>query len=267
MGMGILLAKDASVIRYDVHLSLFGKVGEATISIAEKGDRYVMIVEDHATGMAAKISNNEHDRFISRGHVFEGRYISDVFEEHQKNTRVSETNIFIFDHKAKKITRYQDKNETVTTSSFDFSTMGVKTVSKVEHKKKKKVLDFYSEYDALSVVLNVPRLTALAPKVGIKPVGLAKKDRRIFLKHPKAPLAEVLEKFDSPKVKKVVELDSIEMKNDDEYGVLIGYDSAGSIEEVVTKETYFLIGYGRIVKVGEKRVPAETIFKEAGDEI
>jgi hypothetical protein len=60
----------------------------------------------------------------------------------------------------------------------------------------------------------------------------------------------------------VVQLDSIE--DDDEYGVYIGYNAEGGIEEVVTKETYFLIGYGRIVKIDEKRVPAEAIFERYG---
>ena len=265
LGTGIALATEATVTRYDVHLSLFGKVGEATVSIAIEGDRYVMIVEDHATGMAAKISDNEHDRFVSEGHILDGRYISDRFTEYQKSARVSEINVYTFDHDEKKITRYQDKNETVSTSTFDFMSMGVKTVEKVERKRKKEALKFYSETDALSVVLNFPRLSALAPQVGIKPVGLAKKDRRIYLRRPTEPLTEVLEDFDSSKVKKVVEITSIEVKDDDEYGIYIGYDGAWNIEEAVTKENYYLIGYGRIVKVWEKNVPVQKVFEHAND--
>jgi glutamate synthase domain-containing protein 2 len=257
-----LLAKEATVIRYEVDLSLFGKVGEATISIAEDGERYVMVVEDHATGMAAKISGNERDLFISRGHIFEGRYISDVFIERQKNDTTSEVNTFTFDHEAEKVTRHQDKNETVTESTFDISTMGIRTVTKKKRKNETAELDFYSEYDALSVVLNIPRLVRLAPKVAIKPVGLAKKGRRMLLSEVTMNREEIRDDFDSPNVVRVVQLDSIE--DDDEYGVYIGYNAEGGIEEVVTKETYFLIGYGRIVKIDEKRVPAEAIFERYG---
>jgi len=257
-----LFARDATVIRYAVDLSLFGKVGEAVITIAEKDDRYIMVVEDHATGMAAKISGHERDIFISRGHRFEGRYISDVFIERQRNDTTSEVNTFTFDHEAKKVVRHQDKNETVTESSFDFATMGVRTVTKEKRKNKTETLDYYSEYDALSVVLNIPRLLKLAPRVGIKPVGLAKKGRRMFISPVRMSREEIADTFDTPGIVRVVQLDSIE--NDDEYGVLIGYDAADNIEEVVTKETYFLIGYGRIVKLSQQTVSAESVFEKYG---
>ncbi len=251
-------AQKATVTQYEVDLSLFGKVGTATITIAEDAARYVMTVEDRATGMAAKISGHERDLFVSRGHKFEGRYISDVFEERQKNDTTSETNVFVFDHDAKTITRYQDKNETVTETSFDVFSMGITT--KTEHKRKneKKTLDYYSEYDALSVVLNIPRLVKLAPRVGILPVGLSKKGRKMYLSRVRMDQEAIADTFDSPRVVHVVQLDSIE--KEDEYGVLIGYNAEGGIEEVVTKKTYFLIGYGRIVKTGERKADAAAIM-------
>ena len=57
-----------------------------------------------------------------------------------------------------------------------------------------------------------------------------------------------------------MELDSLELDSDDEYGVLIGYDARGNIDEVVTKETYFLIGYGRIVKLDQMQMSPRAIF-------
>ena len=48
-----LMGDDAVMTRYKVMLSLFGKVGEATITVARRGDEYRMILEDYATGLAA----------------------------------------------------------------------------------------------------------------------------------------------------------------------------------------------------------------------
>lgn len=256
-------ASDAVTTRYKVMLSLFGKVGEAKITIAERGNEYRMIVEDYATGLAANISGNERDRFVSRGHIVEGRYISDTFELYQTNNTTRESNVYVFDHDAKTVTRYQDKNKTVTESRFDPMKIGFVTKTRQEITQKGKVLDFYSSYDALSVVLNFTQMLKHASRVEIKPVGLAKKERKMYISRLRAStLSDALEAFNYPSIRHVIQLDSYERKDDDEYGVLIGYNGHGGIDEVVTKETYFLIGYGRIEKIDEVKRSVDEIFDE-----
>lgn len=258
-----LFGSDAVTTRYKVKLSLFGTVGEAKITIAERENEYRMIVEDYATGLAAKISGNERDRMVSSGRIVNGRYISDRFELYQRNDKVVETNRYLFDHEAKTVTRIQDKNETVTETEFDIMSMGIKEIKKRKRTQKTKPLDYYSTYDSLSVVLNIPKLLEHGGRVEIKPVGLAKKERKLYISKPEGEaMTEALEQFDYPGIVTAVQLDSYELKSDDEYGVLIGYNSRGGIDEVVTKETYFLIGYGRIEKIDEVRVDADTIFSE-----
>jgi hypothetical protein len=259
--MSGLMGAEAVMTRYKVMLSLFGKVGEATITVAHRGDEYRMIVEDYATGLAAKVSGNERDRFVSIGHVKDGFYISDRFEMHQTNDTTVESNVYIFDHEAKTVTRYQDKNETVTDRSFNAMTMGFEEQTRQKISKKTKVLDFYSPYDALSVVLNFPKLLSNGKRVEIKPVGLAKKERKMYISLPAAEaLPDMFDEFDYPGISHLVQLDSLEVQSDDEYGVLVGYDARGNIDEVVTKETYFFIGYGRIVKLDEMHLNPDAIF-------
>lgn len=259
--VSMLAAGDATTTRYKVMLSLFGKIGEAAITVAERDGRYIMVVEDHATGLAAAISGNERDRFVSRGRIVEGRYVTDTFELCQVNNKAVETNVYLFDHDAKTVTRIQDKNETVTETEFSAINMRFEEKTYQKITKERKVLDFYSEYDALSVVLNVPRLVESCDVQEIFPVGLAKKDRRIILSRPnEADVPELLEVFHYPTIMSLVQLDSIEVKNDDEYGVLIGYNDHGGVDEVVTKETYFLIGFGRIEKIHESKIPADEFF-------
>lgn len=257
----MLGASDAVTTRYKIMLSLFGKVGEAAITVAERGDEYLMTVEDHATGLAAAISGDERDRFVSRGRIVDGRYVSDRFELCQVNNKTVETNLYLFDHEAKTVTRFQDKNETVTETEFSAINMRFEDVTRQKIKKERKVLDFYSENDALSVVLNFPKILRSAKRVEIKPVGLAKKDRRIVISRPEeAELPELLEAFHYPTITSLVQLDSVELKSDDAYGVLIGYNDRGGVDEVTTKETYFLIGFGRIEKTEETRMSAEEFF-------
>lgn len=258
---GSLWAQEAVSTRYKVMLSLFGKVGEATITVAERGDEYVMVVEAAATGLAAKISDNERDRFVSRGHIEAGYYVSDTFEEYQVSGKRRESNVFIFDHEAKTVTRYQDKNETVKSSVFDFNRMGIvqKKAQKIE--RREKVLPFYSRYDALSVSLNFQRMLETRTSVEIKPVGLAKKERKMVVSRPDpAKKAEYLEAFHYPTITDVIVLDDYELASDDSYGVLLGYNAHGGVDEVTTKETYFLIGYGRIEKLKETKVSADNYF-------
>jgi len=258
-----LMGADALMTRYKVMLSLFGKVGEATLIIGERGDEYRMIVEDYATGLAADISGHERDRFVSRGHIRDGAYISDTFELHQTNDTTRESNVYVFDHEARTVTRHQDKNQTVSERHFDAMSMSFKEEKRQKITKKTEVLEYYSTYDALSVVLNIPTLLKTRKKVEIRPVGLAKKERKMYISRPAAAeVAELLGEFDYPTVCSVVQLDSYELESDDEYGVLIGYNDRGGIDEVVTKETYFLIGYGRIEKMDQMQIGVTTIFDE-----
>jgi len=256
-----LLGSDAVSTRYKVMLSLFGKVGEATITTAVRGDEYRMIVEDYATGLAADISGNERDRMISRGHIKDGFYYTDTFEIYQKNDTTKESNVYIFDHEAKTVTRFQDKNETVTERNFDPIEMCFKEKTYTKLTQKSEVLEFYSPYDSLAAVLNMPGMLSKAERVEIKPVGLAKKERKMYISKPTAEaMPDLMEAFHYPGISRIIQLDSYELKSDKEYGVLIGYDEYGRIDEAVTKETYFLIGYGRIEKISETHQSVDAIF-------
>lgn len=257
----LLAAREAHTVQYKVMLSLFGKVGEANITVAERGDEYVMIVEDYATGLAAHISGNERDRFVSRGRIKNGFYISDTFTLFQTNTKTTETNRYVFDHTAKTVTRIQDKNTTVTDRSFDALSMRFVQTRRLKREQKTTALDFYSPFDALSITLNFPKLLARGGRIEVKPVGLAKKDRQMYIRKPTVQeLPEMLESFHYPGIISVIELSDLEVKSDDEYGVLLGYNRHGGIDEVVTKETYFLIGYGRIEKIAEFQSEADDYF-------
>ncbi len=256
-----MYANSAVATRYNVKLSLFGTVGQATITVATKDDKYMMMLESAATGLAAKISHNEVNRFVSRGHIKDGLYISDTFKEYQKNDITTETNLFVFDHDSKTITRFQDKNETVEEETFNIISVSFDKKKYQKITKKEKKLKYYSHYDALSVLLNLHTFLKKADKYEIKPVGLAKKERRMEISKPDSQeLKEMLDTFNYPHIKDIVILDSYEIKSDDEYGVLIGYDKDGNIDEVVTKETYFLIGYGRIEKIDMQELSVEEFF-------
>lgn len=259
----VLAADSAVTTKYKVILSLFGKVGEATITVAERGDEYMMIIEDYATGLAAKISGDERDRFVSRGHIEAGRYISDTFEMYQTSAKRRESNVYVFDHDAKTVTRYQDKNQTKTRRSFNAMKIAFEETTYHKITRATKVLDFYSPYDSLSVALNFPQLLASKDRVEIFPVGLAKKERKMYISRPdKAQMPELLEAFHYPGVTSVLRLESYELDSDSSYGVLLGYNAHGGVDEVVTAETYFFIGYGRIEKLGEVREVVDRIFEQ-----
>lgn len=255
-----LQAAEAVHTRYELKLSLFGTVGEASVKIATDADAYVIVVEAEATGLAARISNNEKDRFISRGHIHEGQFISDLFEFSQQNGKVSETNIYLFDHKAKTVTRFQDKNETITERYFSTQKMGFVEEKRRKVTRKSEQLPFYSAFDALSLTLNLRHLVENAPQV-VQPVGLAKGDRHMVVTRPKTEdLPDIFDDFHQQTIRTVVGLDATELKSNDVYGLYLGFDAEGGIEEAITKETYFVIGYGRIEKMWRRSIDPSPFF-------
>ena len=56
--LATIYADNATVTTYNVKLSLFGTVGQAKITIATQDEKYMMMLESAATGLAAKISKN-----------------------------------------------------------------------------------------------------------------------------------------------------------------------------------------------------------------
>ncbi len=256
------LNASATVSTYNVELSLFGKVGEATITVAQEGGEYVMVVDDAATGLAAVISGNERGRFVSRGKVVDGIYISDSFEQYQTNNSVVESNVFVFDHEQRSVTRVQDKNETIEQSRFNIQTMSVERYKTYKVTKKQTTLEHYTQHDPLSLSLSIPALLKDRESVVIEPVALAKKERKMVVHRVSLQdLNETLDEFHSKMVTKVVGLDSYELESGDEYGVYIGYDADGALEEVTTKQLYYVIGYGRIEKISSKEANATELLE------
>lgn len=251
---GLLFAQEPEVIRYQVTLSVLGKIGEAELKIDQDAQRYEVQLHAKSSGLAAVISGNEEDLFVSRGRVVDGRFITDRYEEHKHADHTKEDAIYTFDHMNGKVTKYKVKNETKLESVFDISTMGIvqKEVNVVSEENE--TLDHYSYYDPLTVLLNLPVLFNGNSETLIKAIGTVKKEQKITL----ASLTEEersawLHLLGDDHFEQVYMLRVEDQKKQKNYCALIGLDGDSKVSEAMSTQWIFPVGYGRITRITGQR--------------
>src|SRR3989338_11276770 len=73
-----IFARDIST-RYDVHVTMFGHVGYADVTLKESGDNYEIKLVAKTIDVAAVLLSNRVETFTSRGKIKNGKYIPDIF--------------------------------------------------------------------------------------------------------------------------------------------------------------------------------------------
>ncbi len=139
-----LFAKDLS-INYGVTFGAFGELGLATIDLSESGDKYTITVRAKTTGIAKTLSSNRQEKHISKGHIVDGKYISDSYEV---------------------IVSYKNKeNHKIYTINHNDKTVQKQIIRKVDGEVKKFQiieLPYYSNNDLLTLYMNLPKLIKLS---------------------------------------------------------------------------------------------------------
>ena len=150
---------------YSVTYGIVGKIGEAKAQLEKSKEGYTIDIGMAATGLAATLSGNRKERHRSVGHIENGLLVSDRYEviRRYRNTRVVKT--YTVDHRRKRVLKSYKKyrkGKLVT--------------------EERKVLDFYSKNDLLTLYFNLERVLPQKHKPGtyhFTAVGAEKQKGRV----------------------------------------------------------------------------------------
>lgn len=141
---GMMLVNAQSVnVNYGVRFGVLGELGKASVAMNESKSSYTIDIHAKTTGMVRAMSGNRQERHTSRGHISDGKYISDSYSVHISHGNKVKDKIYTINHKTKQVTKRIIKKE------------GGRVVSDSVEK-----LDFYSQNDLLSIYMNTPKLIA-----------------------------------------------------------------------------------------------------------
>lgn len=148
-----LFAQEFST-RYDVHVTLFEKVGYADVIFKEDGKNYEIKLTANTIGVAATLLSNRIETFISRGKIINKRYVPETFVKIKETTKKSRTQTYYFDHAKKEIKLIEEKTKLVSRPSFDPSNFNISYKDFKESSREEKMEDAYVENDSLTAYLN-----------------------------------------------------------------------------------------------------------------
>jgi len=138
------------VLKYHVDLSLLGKIGHVDIVVDTREDEYEIQMNAEARGIISGLGPAKNFTFVSRGEIVDGRFISDSFEKTVDSGKKRTSEIYLFDHKEKKVILFKEKSKHKTDGFSDVSKIGEKEQPKYVYSRETKTLDHYSDYDTLS---------------------------------------------------------------------------------------------------------------------
>jgi len=116
--VGSLVAQGFSA-RYDVDVSMFGRVGYADITLIEDGDSYEAKLVATTVDIAATLLGNRVETYTSKGKIVDGIYVPQSFVKTKKNTRKTKTLTYSFNHNKKEVTLVEERTQLVSRSEFD----------------------------------------------------------------------------------------------------------------------------------------------------
>lgn len=160
-------------VKYDIKFGVFGKVGEAYAHLIkdEKNQTYEITMDAKAEGLANSLSGDRREYFYSKGKIFKGLLVPDVYkhrvERNKKGKIRIREKVYTFDYYAKKI-KYEK-------SSYN---KGEKP------NKSSEILEYFAQNDLLTLFFNFFKIKTDSDYFAIIAAGANKKDGRVDIKIP-----------------------------------------------------------------------------------
>lgn len=140
--------------QYDVDFSVAGTIAKASLTKVLEGDDYVITLEAHAIGIAAEMTNDRSDTYISQGSVVGPEFIPDVLVIKRKTNDKEKYTIFKFDHKNKLVQKESSEIKQVRSQSIDVRHMSIIQIEKEEFSFSSEIDDIYARNDIVSLFFN-----------------------------------------------------------------------------------------------------------------
>jgi len=148
-------------MKYIGELSLFGKVGNATMSYMNDGKNYHIKVKAGGSGILATLTKNKQYFYESIGRVENGILIPDEYIGREISADFNKTKRYIFDYKKGKTEVITDKSTNKEISTFNIISFKHDVTHKVVKKHKEKTINKIYKDDMVSIFFN-KRLQLLA---------------------------------------------------------------------------------------------------------
>jgi hypothetical protein len=97
----------AAVLKYKVFSPLAGELGSIELETTQKDGRYRIKAEASTKGLAAMLTGNRREKYLSEGRVEGGKFVSEHFRIERRMKKKREIVDYRFDHTARKI--YKNK--------------------------------------------------------------------------------------------------------------------------------------------------------------
>ena len=141
-------------MKYKGELSLFGRVGNASIEYKNDGKNYRITVVGGGVGILAKLTNNKKFKYESIGSIKNGILIPHKYIGTQTTADSTKIKTYIFDYENSQTVVTREKIEKVTNYKYNIFTFSYDSSSEIVRSAKTKILDELYKDDMVSVFFN-----------------------------------------------------------------------------------------------------------------
>lgn len=162
--------------KYEISFGVFGAVGSANTRLVRQGDRYEIVMDAVAQGVAGSLSGQRRESFRSKGRVVAGLlmpdlYVHEVSRKKGKTTK-NERKTYAFDY-ARKTIKFQ---------KFKGTGSELQLVSD-------EILPYFATNDLLSLFFNFSKIPHSGDKFFVRAAGAKSADGRIDIERPRGSAA------------------------------------------------------------------------------
>ena len=162
--------------KYEISFGVFGAVGSANTRLVRQGDRYEIVMDAVAQGVAGSLSGQRRESFRSKGRVVAGLlmpdlYVHEVSRKKGKTTK-NERKTYAFDY-ARKTIKFQ---------KFKGTGGELQLVSD-------EILPYFATNDLLSLFFNFSKIPHSGDKFFVRAAGAKGADGRIDIERPRGSAA------------------------------------------------------------------------------
>ena len=162
--------------KYEISFGIFGAVGSANTRLVRQGDRYEIVMDAIAQGVAGSLSGQRRESFRSKGRVVAGLLMPDLYvhevSRKKGKTAKNERKTYTFDY-ARKTIKFQ---------KFKGTGGELQLVSD-------EILPYFATNDLLSLFFNFSKIPHSGDKFFVRAAGAKSADGRIDIERPRGSVA------------------------------------------------------------------------------
>jgi len=152
--VSVLMATPSETAYYDIDFSVVGTIAKASVERTQSDTDYIITLNAKAVGIAAELSKDKNEMYISQGSVVDGELIPDVLMIRRADNKQEKFTVFRFDHANKCIKVDSAETKEVSETSLDVATLSIIKTTKEVYSSSTHDNDYYAQNDIVSLFFN-----------------------------------------------------------------------------------------------------------------